>query len=522
MKIAFITGGVVSSLGKGIIASSLGRLLEDGGISVGMMKCDPYLNIDTGTLSPIEHGEVFVTKDGGETDLDLGHYERFLNKDFTKESSLTSGKIYEEVLKRERQGFYKGKTVQVIPHVTDLIKEKIYNLAEKYDLLIVEVGGSVGDIESLAYTETIRQIKFELKNNVAIIHVGYVPFIEVSREMKTKPMQRSVTLLRSLGVNADFLMTRSVKELSDREIKKIGMFANVQTDDIFQAVDSSSIYNIPLKLKAQSFEKKVSDFLNLGIKKSNNKDLIDFNNNLNNLSSEIKIAIVGKYTENIDSYLSVIEALKHGSINNRIKVKYDLINSRENYEVNILSKYDGIIVPGGFGISGVDGKLKAIKYARENDIPFLGICFGMQLAIIEFANNVLNMNVSHGELNPKSNLKIIDIMVKSKNKVIGGTMRLGNYDCIIKDHTLAKEVYSQNLIQERHRHRYEFDNKYKESLEKGGMIISGIHPGTGLAEIIEIPKNRFFIAAQFHPELSSKMTNPNKLFEGFVRAANKK
>ena len=519
MKIVFVTGGVVSSLGKGIIAASLGRLLEDQGISIGMMKVDPYLNVSPGTMSPIEHGEVFVTADGGETDLDLGHYERFLNKDLTKESSLTSGKAYQEILNREREGYYKGKTVQVIPHVTGYIKEKIYDVAKKYDVLIVEVGGSVGDIESLAYIETIRQIKFDLIDDVCVVHAGYVPHIRVSDELKTKPMQRSVSLLRSLGVSPNVLITRSEIELGEKELLKIGMFANVQRNRIFQSFDVPYIYSIPLNLKKQGFDNVVAKYLKLDLKNSDHKDLNDFNENLKALDKTVKIAIVGKYVENMDSYLSVIEALKHSTIKNKIKLKYELINAKNDYDVKELSNFDGVIIPGGFGENGVEGKLKAIKYIRENNIPFLGICFGMQLAALEFARNVLNLDVVHGEINPESNNKIIDIMEEAKNKILGGTMRLGNYECEIKEGTLANKIYGQTNIFERHRHRYEFNNEYSKPLEEGGIVISGKHPQTGLVEIIEYPKNDFFIAVQFHPEFTSKITQPNKLFEEFIKAS---
>ncbi|NQX83129.1 MAG: CTP synthase [Mycoplasmataceae bacterium] len=520
-KIMFITGGVISSLGKGIIASSLGRLFEDGGVSVGMMKCDPYLNIDPGTMSPIEHGEVFVTADGGETDLDLGHYERFLNKNLSKESSLTSGRIYQEILTKEREGFYKGKTVQVIPHVTNLIKEKIYTVAKKYDLLIVEVGGSVGDIESLAYTEAIRQIKYELQKNASVIHVGYIPFIKVSKELKTKPMQRSINLLRSLGVSPNFLVTRSEIKLNKKELEKISMFSNMNISRIFQCIDVSSIYNIPFLLKEQKFDKNIAKYMNINIKESNHFELKEFNENLTKINKKVNIAIVGKYTENPDSYLSVIEALKHASVKNKFKLNYKLINSKKNYDINILKKFDGIIIPGGFGNSGVDGIMKAIKFARVNNIPFLGICFGMQLSILEFAKNVLKINVVHGELNPESPNKIIDIINETKDKLLGGSMRLGNYECFLRDKTLTKNIYGLKSVFERHRHRYELNNKYVKILESKGMIISGIHPKNKLAEIIENINNDFFIATQFHPELSSKITKPHKLFISFIKASTK-
>lgn len=521
MKIIFVTGGVVSSLGKGIISSSLGRLLADKKINVGMMKCDPYLNVDSGTMSPIEHGEVFVTKDGGETDLDIGHYERFLNKDLTKESSLTSGRIYQEILDREREGFYDGKTVQIVPHVTSLIKEKIFNLANKYEVLIVEIGGSVGDIESLAYTESIRQIKYELSNDALIIHVGLIPYIKVIKELKTKPIQRSVNLLRSLGVSPEILITRSEISLNEREIEKISMFTNVDKKNIFQCIDASSIYKIPLQLANQNFENIIAQKINLKIEQNGNSHikLIKFNENLKNLKEEINIAIVGKYVENIDSYISIIEALKHSTINNKIKLNYELIDSKIEFDENKMKKFDGILVPGGFGENGLDGKMKSIEYGRKNNVPFLGICFGMQLAILEFAKNVLKLDVDHGEINPNAKNKIIDIMDEMIEKKIGGTMRLGNYECELLEKSLTQKIYDTNMIKERHRHRYEFNNYYKKNLEDNNMIISGKHVKTGLAEIIEYVKNDFFVAVQFHPELSSKITNPNKLIDAFVNAS---
>lgn len=519
MKIIFITGGVVSSLGKGIIASSLGRLLGDQGINVGMMKCDPYLNLDPGTMSPIEHGEVFVTVDGGETDLDLGHYERFLGKDLSKESSLTSGRVYSEILERERAGYYEGKTVQVIPHVTTLIKEKIYFVAKKYDLLIVEIGGSVGDIESLAYTETIRQIKYELANRCMVVHAGYVPYIKVSKELKTKPIQRSIAQLRTLGVYPNAIVTRSEISLDEKELSKIAMFGNVLRERIFQCVDADSIYNIPLYLKEQKFDKIVAEYMNLKVKYSKHNELVEFSKKLNSLNKEVNIAIVGKYVENHDSYISIVEALKHASINNKIKLNYELINAKEDYDVKTLKQYDGILIPGGFGSAGIKGKLKAIKYARENNIPFLGICFGMQLASLEYAQNVAKIDVIHGEIDPDADNKLIDIMENMKGKVIGGTMRLGSYDCKLKNNSLAKRIYKKDLIKERHRHRYEFNNEYMERLERAGLVFSGIHQETGLVEIVEIPKNEFFIASQYHPELSSKITKPHPLFTAFIKAS---
>ncbi len=521
MKIVFITGGVVSSLGKGIIASSLARLLEDSGVNVGMMKCDPYLNIDPGTMSPIEHGEVFVTADGGEADLDLGHYERFLGKDLTKGSSLTSGKIYKEVLERERRGDYNGKTVQVVPHVTGMIEEKIFELANNYDVLVVEIGGSVGDIESLAYTEAIRNIQYKLKHDCAVIHAGYVPYIKVSDELKTKPMQRSINQLRSLGVLPNFLVTRSEIKLQDAEIDKIAMFGNVQKERIFQCVDVNTIYVIPSKLKEQGFEREVAKYLNIDIKENDNDGLIDYYNKYINFEKEVSIGIVGKYVANKDSYISVIEALKHAGSSLLTKINYELIDARKEVTAEQLSKFDGILVPGGFGPNGVEGKLAAIKYARENNIPYLGICYGMQLATLEFANNVLGLDVVHGELVPESNKKIIDIIDENHGGQIGGTLRLGNYTAQIKEGTLTEKIYGSLESTERHRHRYEFNSDYEEALEEAGFIISAKDQVQGLAEIIENTNNDFFVASQAHPELKSKVGKPSELFVGFIKASTK-
>ncbi len=519
MKIIFITGGVVSSLGKGIVASSLARLMEDGGVNVGMMKCDPYLNIDPGTMSPIEHGEVFVTVDGGEADLDLGHYERFLGKNLTKGSSLTSGKVYQEVLRRERRGDYEGKTVQVVPHVTNLIKEKIYEVANQYDVLVVEIGGSVGDIESLSYTEAIRNIQYELQDKCAVIHAGYVPYIKVSKELKTKPMQRSINQLRSLGVLPNFLVTRSEIKLEDAEINKIAMFGNVQKNNIFQCVDVDSIYLIPSLLKDQGFASQVSKYLGIELKDNDRDTLKEYDERLRNPKGKVKIAIVGKYVANKDSYISVIEALKHAGSKLEIAIEYDLINSRENVSNDLLSGYDGILVPGGFGPNGVDGKLQAIKFARENNIPYLGICYGMQLATIEFANNVLGLNVDHGEWKPESDKKIIDIIDENNGGQIGGTLRLGEYLADIKPGTLTEKIYGSNVSAERHRHRYEFNNEYEDVLKEAGFIISAKDKELGLAEIIENTNNDFFVASQAHPELKSKVDKPSELFLGFIQAS---
>ncbi len=521
MKIIFITGGVVSSLGKGIIASSLARLLEEQGVNVGMMKCDPYLNIDPGTMSPIEHGEVFVTADGGEADLDLGHYERFLGKDLTIGSSLTSGKIYQEVLEKERRGDYEGKTVQVVPHVTNLIKEKIYNLASNYDVLVVEIGGSVGDIESLAYTEAIRNIQYENRGNCAIIHAGYVPYIRVSKELKTKPMQRSINQLRSLGVSPNFLITRSEISLNDAEVEKIAMFGNVYKERIFQCVDVDSIYVIPSLLQEQGLDKKVAEYLSIELKPFSGPEILkQYDEQLNNVTNEVNIAIVGKYVSNKDSYISVIEALKHAGVTMSTKINYELINAREEVTNEMLKRFDGILVPGGFGENGANGKLHAIKYARENDVPYFGICFGMQLATLEFAKNVLGLDVVHGELEPEGQNKIIDIIDENHGGQIGGTLRLGNYTADIVPGTLTQKIYGgASTSTERHRHRYEFNSEYEEVLKEAGFIISAKDQVQGLAEIIENTNNKFFVASQAHPELKSKVGQPSELFIAFLKSS---
>lgn len=518
-KIVFITGGVVSSLGKGIIAASLARLLKDQGVKINIMKCDPYLNIDPGTMSPSEHGEVFVTKDGGETDLDLGHYERFLNQDLTKYSSLTSGKIYQKIINKERAGKYLGKTVQVIPHVTNQIRKEIYKNTVGFDLLIVEIGGTIGDLESLAFIETIRQIKFELKSDCLVIHAGYIPYLHSSKELKTKPMQGSVAQLRSYGVWADILISRSEIKLGHKEIDKIAMFCNISKDLIFQSIDLDSVYKIPLYLKKQKLDKAVIDLMSLETKHSNHEELETFVHNLNNLERVVRIAIVGKYVDVEDAYISVVEALIASGIEQKIKVDYELINARKEYDLDYLKSFDGILVPGGFGKNGVEGKMRAIKIARENNIPFLGICFGMQLSVLEFARNICNLDVYHGELNPEENNRIIHLLDAQDINNIGGTLRLGNFESTIKLNTLAYKIYQKENISERHRHRYEFNNEYKNILERHGLVFSGIYFENDLVEIIEYPQNDFFVASQYHPELSSKMTKPHPLFNGFIKAS---
>lgn len=520
-KIVFVTGGVLSSLGKGIIASSIARLFKDQGLKVNMMKCDPYLNIDPGTMSPTEHGEVFVTYDGGETDLDIGHYERFLGQNLSKKSSLTTGRVYSNVLNRERTGGYLGKTVQVIPHITDEIKSKIIENTRGYDVLFVEVGGTVGDIESLPYLETIRQLLTEYPDNTYLIHGAYVPYLKASKELKTKPAQHSVKELLGLGIRPNMIVTRNEIPLTDKERNKIAMFCNVKKENVIESVDVESVYQIPLLMKKQLVDKIIARHFKLVLNESNHQKLENTVDKLFNSNGLVKIAIVGKYTSLDDAYISVTEAIKHGAIANSVKVQIDLVAAQNLTNEEQLRDYDGIVVPGGFGESGLDGKLLAIEYARKNNVPFLGICLGMQLASIEFARNVCGLDVYHQETSPESKDLIIHLIEGQDLTNLGGTQRLGTYDCKISEDTLAKQVYGKELVSERHRHRYEFNDKYISQLEENGLVFSGRNPETGLVEIIENPKNDFFIGVQFHPELTSKLTEPNPLFVNLVKFSKK-
>ncbi|WOO89082.1 CTP synthase [Mollicutes bacterium LVI A0078] len=518
-KIVFVTGGVLSSLGKGIIASSIARLFKDQGLKVNMMKCDPYLNVDPGTMSPIEHGEVFVTYDGGETDLDVGHYERFLGQNLSKKSSLTTGRVYSNVLNRERSGGYLGKTVQVIPHITDEIKSKIIENTRGYDVLFVEVGGTVGDIESLPYLETIRQLLTEYPENTYLIHGAYVPYLKASKELKTKPAQHSVKELLGLGIRPDMIVTRNEIALTDKERNKIAMFCNVQKENVIESVDVPSVYQIPLLMKEQDVDKIIARHFKLVLQENEHEKLRETVDKLFHSEGEVNIAIVGKYTSLDDAYISVTEAVKHGAIANGVKAKVDLVSAQELTDEAQLKEYDGIIVAGGFGESGIAGKLLAIKYARENNVPFLGICLGMQLSTIDFARNVCGIAADHQELVPNTKEPIIHLIEGQDLSNLGGTQRLGAYECQITEGTLAHEVYGSTLVEERHRHRYEFNDAYIEALEAKGLVFSGRNPQTGLVEIIENPANDFFIAGQFHPELTSKLTEPNPLFVSLVKYA---
>lgn len=520
----FVTGGVISSLGKGVACASIGALLESMGYKVSFIKLDPYLNVDPGTMNPVQHGEVYVTEDGLETDLDLGHYERFTNAILNRNSNITAGKLYSQLINKERNGDFLGKTIQIIPHLTNQIKDSIFKVKENNDITIVEIGGTIGDIESLPFIEAIRQIGLEKKNNnCAYVHLTYVPYIKAAGELKTKPTQHSVKELLSLGIQPNILICRSEQELQENIKEKIALFTNVEKSCVISAPDLSTIYEMPILFAKQQLEFALSKFLNIKYKKPDLKKWNFIVNTLKNLKQIVNIAIVGKYIDLQDAYKSIYQALFHAQIPNKIKVNIDLINAEELTEKNItqnLSKTQGILVPGGFGDRAIEGKLLAIKYARENNIPFLGICLGMQLSAIEFARNVLGLKEANStEFNLNTPIPLISLLDQQKNvKVKGASMRLGQQVCKIKNNTKAYNIYKTDSIQERHRHRYELNSDYIDMFEKHGFIISGTYLEKNLAEIIEIPKNLFFVASQFHPEFQSKPFDPHPLFTAFINA----
>ncbi len=526
-KYIFVTGGVVSSLGKGITAASLGQLLKSRGLNVTIQKFDPYINVDPGTMSPYQHGEVFVTDDGAETDLDLGHYERFIDINLNKNSNVTTGKVYWSVLNKERKGQFSGRTVQVIPHITNEIKERITRVAEDSDIdvVITEIGGTVGDIESLPFLEAIRQIKNDVgKENVMYIHVTLMPYLSKAGELKTKPTQHSVKELRSIGIQPDVLICRTEHPLSEEIKEKIALFCDLAPNEVIENIDADSIYELPIMLEKEGLPQLVIEHLGL---KCDELDLTEWTKlveNMKKTQGNVRIALVGKYVELKDAYLSVAEALRHGGIENSVDVDIDWIQSDEvnqdNYKA-ILKDVDGILVPGGFGDRGMKGKTLAVKYARENSIPYLGICLGMQLAVIEFARNVLGLkDVNTTELDSKTEHPIIDIIPEQKDiDKLGGTMRLGLYPCELVEGTKARKAYEKEVIEERHRHRYEFNNKYRELLEEKGMKISGLSPDGKLVEVIELEDHPWFIGVQFHPEFKSRPTKCHPLFRDFVKAA---
>ena len=527
-KYIFVTGGVVSGLGKGITAASLGRLLKNRGYKVTIQKFDPYLNVDPGTMSPYEHGEVFVTDDGAETDLDLGHYERFIDENLCKNSSVTMGKIYSEVIEKERRGDYLGKTVQVIPHVTDEIKKKIYSFEETdIDIVITEVGGTIGDIEGLSIIEAIRQVGLE-KNpeDVAYVHVTLLPYISGSNEIKSKPTQHSVKELQSFGIQPDILVCRTERELPENIKEKLALFCNVRKASVIQNLTADCLYAVPLMLEKEGLAREICNHLRLDSYIPDNSKWQKMIDEIREIKPEnkVKIAIVGKYVRLEDSYISVIESVRHAGFKNKVNTEIELIDAEDITEETVKEKLkgiQGIIVPGGFGTRGIEGKIATIRYARENKIPFLGICLGMQMAVVEFARNVLNLeDCNSAEFDEKTKNPVIHIMEEQKQiRKKGGTMRLGSYPCKLKEGTLASKVYGKENIDERHRHRFEYNNTYKESLEKAGLICSGTSPDGSLVEIVEIENHPYFIAAQFHPELKSRPNKPAPLFVGLVKAA---
>ena len=525
-KYIFVTGGVTSSLGKGIIAASLAKLLQARGYTATIQKLDPYINVDPGTLNPYEHGECFVTDDGAETDLDLGHYERFLNVRTSQANNVTTGKIYQSVINKERQGAYLGKTVQVIPHITDEIKNRIQELSKegKWDFVLTEIGGTVGDIESLPYIEAVRQLKWELGNRCLVIHLTLIPYLAASGELKTKPTQHSVKKLLEYGLQPDVLVCRAEYDVPADVRRKVALFCNVEPHAVVASLDAESIYDVPLLMMEEKLDAVVLEKFGLKVgKEPEMKEWKSFLKKLKNPKKKVTIGLVGKYVELKDSYKSIAESFIHAGAANDCKVELEWIHSEDvdaDTKDELLGHLNGILVAPGFGERGLQGKLIAVRYARENKIPFLGVCLGMQCAVVEFAQNVLKLKASSTEQDPKTKHPVIGLMEDQKSITKkGGTMRLGTYPCKIKKGTKAFEIYNALEIQERHRHRYEFNNKYLKQFEDNGMKASGINPKNGLVEIIELKNHPWFVGVQFHPEYKSTVANPHPLFLGFVKAA---
>ncbi|MCM3731830.1 CTP synthase [Fictibacillus nanhaiensis] len=525
-KYIFVTGGVVSSLGKGITAASLGRLLKNRGVKVTTQKFDPYINVDPGTMSPYQHGEVFVTDDGAETDLDLGHYERFIDINLNKYSSVTTGKIYSTVLRKERRGEYLGGTVQVIPHITNEIKERVFRAGRETnaDVVITEIGGTVGDIESLPFLEAIRQIKSDVgSENVMYIHCTLIPYIRAAGELKTKPTQHSVKELRSLGIQPNIIVVRTEMPVPQEMKDKIGLFCDIDPKAVIEARDAETLYQVPIDLQEQKMDELVCKHLKLDTHEPDMAEWKALINRVTNLKGKAKIALVGKYVALQDAYISVVEALRHAGYHFDSDIEIDWINSETVTAENVnelLKDADGILVPGGFGDRGVEGKILATQFARENKVPFLGICLGMQLASVEFARNVLGLEGAHSaELMPETPFPVIDLLPEQKDiEDLGGTLRLGLYPCKIKEDTKAFDAYNDEVVYERHRHRYEFNNEFREQMEKAGFIFSGTSPDGRLVEIIELEDHPWFVASQFHPEFTSRPTRPQALFRDFIGA----
>ena len=521
-KYIFVTGGVVSGLGKGITSASLGNLLKARGMSVINQKLDPYINVDPDTMNPFQHGEVFVTEDGATTDLDLGHYERFTGVNLKKDSNVTTGSIYRKVIESERKGDYLGATVQVIPHITDEIKRRIKGISNDVDIQITEIGGTVGDIEILPFLEAARQIRKELgQENVMFVHVTLVPYIGPSTEMKTKPTQHSVSVLRSAGISPDVIVLRSDRTLNDEIKSKVSSFCDVSYEDVISAPDLEDIYEVPLKMFDEGLDRSVDKRLNL---ETNDPDLDKWKNMLklkDGVSKTVEIAILGKYFGLPDSYLSVVESLNHASLHNKVKLNLHWVDS-DNFNVEDLKNYDGVVIPGGFGYRGIEGKISAIQYLREEKVPFLGICLGLQCAVIEYARNVCGISdANSSEFSKNTSNYVIDLLPNQnlEKDDVGASMRLGTYPCKIKKGTLTSKIYKEEIIYERHRHRYEVNNKFKEEIEKHGLVISGMSPDNNLIEMIEIKDHPYFVASQFHPEFKSRPWEPAPMFNYFIEAA---
>ena len=526
-KYIFVTGGVTSSLGKGIIAASLAKLLQAQGYRVTIQKLDPYINVDPGTLNPYEHGECYVTEDGAETDLDLGHYERFLNRPTSQANNVTTGRIYQSVIQKERRGEFLGKTVQVVPHITDEIKERVQILGNSgdYDIVITEIGGTVGDIESLPYIEAVRQLRWDLgENNGIVIHLTLVPYLSAAGELKTKPTQHSVKTLMESGVQADILVCRTERHLPKELRRKLALFCNVKEEAVIESIDASTIYDVPNLMLEEGLDKVVLEKLNLKSSKPDIEQWNQFVHRHKNPKTEVTIGLIGKYVELQDSYKSILEAFIHAGAENEVKVNVESVHSeflnKDNAKLK-LAHLDGVLVAPGFGERGIDGKIDAVQYVRENNVPFLGICLGMQMAVIEFARNVLGItDAASTEMNASTNNPIIGLMEDQKNITDkGGTMRLGAWACDLKTGSAVRDIYKTESITERHRHRYEFNGDYKERIEAAGMIATGLNPDTGLVEIIEIPDHPWFVGVQYHPEYKSTVANPHPLFVAFVKAS---
>lgn len=527
-KYIFITGGVVSSLGKGIVAASLGRILKSRGISATIQKLDPYINVDPGTMNPYQHGEVFVTEDGAETDLDLGHYERFIDVNLGKPNNVTAGMVYWNVITRERRGDYLGGTVQVVPHITNEIKDRIRQVTKNqhFDVVIVEIGGTVGDIEGLPFLEAIRQFRKEVgRDNCVNLHVTLIPFLDTTHEFKTKPTQHSVQKLREIGIQPDIIVCRSREPISQEMKEKISLFCDVNKEAVIGLPDMPSIYDVPLAIEKENLGEIVVKYLDLESKKVDLTEWEKIVKEWHSLRHTVRIAIVGKYTELEDSYLSIVESLKHGGIANQAKIEIKWLNAEKLEEEedidSVLRDVQGILIPGGFGARGVEGKIKAIRYARENRIPFLGLCLGMQCAVIEFARNICKMKgANSSEFDPETKFPVIDFIPEQRGLIDkGGTMRLGAYTCRIKKGTMLHKMYGKDEVEERHRHRYEFNNDFRQPLEDAGLVYSGINPDADLVEVIELPTHPWFLATQYHPEFKSRPNRPHPLFAGFVKAA---